>query len=632
MQLVKLTVKGFRRFRDAEAQLHGRLIALVGPNEAGKSSLLDALRHLNEANAFDQREISRDQPIGPEDVVLSARFWLDDDDRTAIGHLPGGKKAKWYVRSKRRNGSFTSSIQPGIRLEVAPRRKLLGIARRVAKTKWATNLLRTEMPEPGAVLDGVVEILESDRVLTDTDRDLLRAANEALDLDGQPRLCAALRADAILLADSEPKEAPDTEARNILLSRRPFFLKFEGDHLALQSVYELTGMDFDDPPAALSNLVRLAHLDLPYVGQAILSGDHAAAEKPIEDANSTLLAFFGRSWTQSGVSVRLSLHQTQLHILISTPAGPYTSLEERSDGLRSFVALACFAEVHGIEGRPLVLLIDEAETHLHYNAQADLIRVLDLQQAAESVIYTTHSAGCLPEDLGSTVRVVVRVDDIWSDIQNSFWTKGVGFDPLLLGMGASALVFGAVRRAVVAEGAADLILLPSLLKEANRLTALTYQVAPGVAEVSGSAVDDLELQSAKAAYVVDGDQGGRDHASKLRKAGIDPSRIFALGRGLETGLAVEDLVRKDLFARCVNDELEKSGRLDRMKVADIPAKGRSAAVKKWCISRGYSEPRKVAVAHAIALDARIEAPVLTPRGRTVLKDLHSRLMAYLGPA
>src|SRR4051794_41038750 len=34
MELVWFRLRGFRRFRDAEAHLHGPLLAIVGPNEA----------------------------------------------------------------------------------------------------------------------------------------------------------------------------------------------------------------------------------------------------------------------------------------------------------------------------------------------------------------------------------------------------------------------------------------------------------------------------------------------------------------------------------------------------------------------------------------------------------------------
>jgi len=78
----------------------------------------------------------------------------------------------------------------------------------------------------------------------------------------------------------------------------------------------------------------------------------------------------------------------------------------------------------------------------------------------------------------------------------------------------------------------------------------------------------------------------------------------------------------------INAELKRSGREDEMKAADIPEKGRSTAVRKWCEARGYSELKKVSVATALALDAQIEAPVLSPRGKSVLHDLHSKLTPY----
>jgi predicted ATP-dependent endonuclease of OLD family len=282
------------------------------------------------------------------------------------------------------------------------------------------------------------------------------------------------------------------------------------------------------------------------------------------------------------------------------------------------VALTTFVAVQD-ETRDLVLLIDEAETHLHHDAQADLVRVFGLQRAADSIIYTTHSAGCLPEDLGTGIRVVRRTSDTRSDVSNSFWIEGGGFSPLLLGMGASALVFSAVRRAVVAEGATDLILLPSLLREATGRRELGYQIAPGVAEVSRSSVRDLELEAAQVAYVVDDDKGGKGHADKLAKAGIGKNRILVLGRGVARGMAAEDLVRKDVYLRAVNQELSRSGRPSLLVAADLPARGRSVAVRIWAKKRGYSEPKKVNIAQAIELEVEPEGPVLTNTGARVLR-------------
>ena len=115
-----------------------------------------------------------------------------------------------------------------------------------------------------------------------------------------------------------------------------------------------------------------------------------------------------------------------------------------------------------------VLLIDEADAHLHLNAQADLVSLLMKQNKAAQVLYTTHSPGCLPSDLGTGIRLVER-EDSTSSIESHFWTnKAPGFGSLLYAMGANAAAFSTCRRAVLAEGPSDMIMLPTLLRLATR--------------------------------------------------------------------------------------------------------------------------------------------------------------------
>lgn len=630
MDIVWLRISGYRRFIDATAHLHGHLIALVGPNEAGKSSVLDALVHLNTDGAVAPTDLSHGHDVADDATVFRARFWLSDSDRDAIAHLNGGTEARWFVISKRRSGALATSIEPPLTLSLGSRKSAADMHARVAATKWARGLSRATEAEPGSALDEIASTLALDGPLSTEARATLIEQVTSLQGDpDRPRLLDKLRERLDLLVVEEPEEEPNRSARPILAGRRPLFLKFSQEHRDLQSVYELNGMDLDHPPAALQNIARLANLNLAQTLRWIQAGDYASPSRPLEEANATLRRFFDQSWNQSGVAVRLEQHETRLHVQVSSPIGPYTDIMEHSDGLRAFVALATFGKIYGSGARDIVLLIDEAETHLHYNAQADLVRVLDTQDSASGVIYSTHSAGCLPEDLGSTVRVVIRTDEQWSSIQNSFWTLGIGFDPLLLGMGASALVFGAIRRAVVAEGATDLILLPSLVKEATSRRSVGYQVAPGVAEVSGSAVEELELQAARAVYVVDDDGGGRGHASKLRSAGIDAGAILVLGQGVAAGYAIEDLVRKPIWVQAVNDELDRSGRAERLRLKDAPEKGRSAALSAWCKKSGISEPRKVNLATTIALQARLNAPLLSPTGVRIIQELDKRILQRL---
>ncbi len=43
VRLTKVTFNGFKRLSNATCNVDGRLIAFLGPNEAGKSSVLEAL-------------------------------------------------------------------------------------------------------------------------------------------------------------------------------------------------------------------------------------------------------------------------------------------------------------------------------------------------------------------------------------------------------------------------------------------------------------------------------------------------------------------------------------------------------------------------------------------------------------
>ena len=73
--------------------------------------------------------------------------------------------------------------------------------------------------------------------------------------------------------------------------------------------------------------------------------------------------------------------------------------EERSDGLRTYLALIAFLSSKDLSTPP-VLVFDEAESHLHWDAQADLINVLYDQNMASQIVYSTHSPGCLRMILG----------------------------------------------------------------------------------------------------------------------------------------------------------------------------------------------------------------------------------------
>ncbi|WP_413228283.1 ATP-dependent nuclease [Arthrobacter sp. AET 35A] len=413
---------------------------------------------------------------------------------------------------------------------------------------------------------------------------------------------------------------PTDEIWEVLRLRMPQFVLFKDEHRTIESTYELTAPQRAIPPA-VNSLLHIAGVDLDVLWTHIQNGDSTNRATLLERGNERLQNLFSQAWNQSGITVRLNVDGTLLEIMVRElyEGGDVTNIGERSDGLRTFVALVAFLAA-GEFSVPPILLIDEAETHLHYDAQADLVGVLLKNINATQVFYTTHSPGCLPSDLGTGIRVVVRDPEHAnaSVIRNNFWEgEGPGFSPLLFAMGASAAAFSMCRQAVLAEGASDMVLLPTLIRKATGLSDLDYQIAQGLANAHGSGIR-VEEVAAKVVYLVDGDQGGTDHVDLLVAAGVDRKRTCSLPEGH----AVEDLIEPTAYLKVVNGFLDIMGQKQRFGVDDL-VQGEPIAktFQDWARKNRVGTPSKVEVAYALL---RHDSLRLTAKGKQSLVSLHHK--------
>jgi predicted ATP-dependent endonuclease of OLD family len=144
----------------------------------------------------------------------------------------------------------------------------------------------------------------------------------------------------------------------------------------------------------MKNLVAIAELDVDRLWLHVERGVGSSIESTIAEANVKLRAFFSQAWNQSKVTVHFKMDSNRLELWLTEldDAGRVTDIEERSDGLLMFVSLAAFVASQQLTVPP-ILLIDEAEMHLHFDAQADLVGVLLKQVQATQVFYTTHRRG-----------------------------------------------------------------------------------------------------------------------------------------------------------------------------------------------------------------------------------------------
>jgi predicted ATP-dependent endonuclease of OLD family len=653
VRLHSLELIGFRRFAKARVNLNEKLVGIVGPNEAGKSSILAALALLNTDDEIPPSARTRDQIVGTDQVVIRARFRLEEEERTQSALALGDDEGIWLVVSKVAGGARTYELEPAPQRDLGPRLAAAASISRELGSSWLRRLDRSIPPVEGSTTQGPADLfrdLGEKLSLEDESLDaaVVSSLESAIGVLGDEQVAplglaksAALqvgrlrrRLEAAL--EIERAEHPSGLAESIK-ARVPKFLEFSTPDRGLRAQYNLLEpSDFND--VALRNLAAAAGLSLRELRDASGGVDPGKERALIEAATATINDRLSKAWRQSPLAVSFGIDGRVVRLTISSHEYEFFSLDDRSAGLRMFIALRMFLARHTLDVPP-VLLVDEAETHLHYDAQADLIRVFEAQKQATQVVYTTHSIGCLPQDLGRGIRVVVpaptgtrsSIENVWSRRDGKTLP---GASPLLLAMGASTIPLAPSRYVVIAEGLSDAMLGPSLLREATGLPTLGYQIVGGLAEATDDELRRLDLEAPRVAYLLDGDKAGGRLAKRLLKLGIPAEKIVSW-TSWSKAVQLEDLLDLKLYITAVNQYLLSwPPNLSGPSANSLKGATRPQALRAWCKKNLVDEPSKTLIAEEVLRLVDIAGPnertMLGSTRAALVATTHERLVAALG--
>ncbi len=406
MRLTKVHIQYFKNYVDPQTvSIESDVTCLVGKNESGKTTLLQAIHRVNPANVaplfnliqeYPRWRLARDRRQNPtletdvEPIVLT--YLLDDEDRHVLSNIlddepPAGTcmvLSKNYANQRRFRLAIDTAdlINEGLKLH---------------------NLQKPD--------DDNIDLLFSQSTLKeiiDITKDLSTKLkeNDPLRSKAWASLMAYLRKWTKLQAG-----VTDPEIMESLKARIPQTFYFSNyatlpGEVDLNDLVEAINQNHELSAQQNTVLALLRHAgENP---QDFLDEDYDSRKAELQAAstdlsqrafeywkqNDNLLVVFDTDMENVGKNSNDTIMHRKLKIQLRDDrhGGVETNFETRSSGFRWFFSFfAAFSEYQDSE-EPIIVLLDEPGTSLHGEAQKDFVRFIFSELgASKQTMYTTHS-------------------------------------------------------------------------------------------------------------------------------------------------------------------------------------------------------------------------------------------------
>jgi predicted ATPase len=434
----------YRSIRDTgEFEVENGKTILVGPNEAGKTVILQALQQLNKPKDIGGFEALRDYPRSEYDdikrgVVDPAKVTVVEGhfapEQSELEGLPNGYEGCTYVLGRRLDNSAWHRIDGGPTVPTygALSKDLIRLSAHVDARKGVDE------PAPGDRLTAVTSGWTDSTLVDDERAAKLKAWLEsALPLIDEANTAEDERYNPLRAACSVSEDC--AAALKHLEKLIPVFVLFSNYfrvrpriHLAHLAQRIESGV-LDDEQYDYGNVCLLKFLgftakELADIGNTAQpqAGDAPALKRYKDnlDMRSYQLNAASVKLTQEIVSVwnpdpdrseadrlRIQADGQYLKVVVEDELGVEIELDQRSEGFQWLVSffVVFFAEA-AEKHKNAILLLDEPGLHLHGLKQRDFRETISRLAEKNQLIYTTHSPFLVGPDELDMVRVVDVTD------------------------------------------------------------------------------------------------------------------------------------------------------------------------------------------------------------------------------
>ncbi len=600
MRLKQARIQKYRSIKDTgwfDVEL-GKTI-LVGPNESGKTAILQALQHLNPPEGFEGFDELRDYPrseyndittgaIDPNNVeVVTGSFELEDEDKRLI---PEEYHKCIYVFTRKLNNETTQYLKNG------PKRIQFSEIKNDL-IRLASHVDKQVDPEKSTIsneLNSIIENWFSTRTLTLVDVEKLstwlKKNLDYVDEDNGTEINRYDKLDGIL-----EKVKIRGEVISTLRNRLPVFVLFSNyfrvkplihlNHLAERIENNLLDDDsYDYGNKCLLQLLGFSARELSDLGNASEpSQNDITGLKEYRDqldkrhyqlnaASVKLTREIQRVWSpdsnrDEADRIRVTADGQYLKVVVEDDLGVEIELDQRSEGFQWLVSffVVFFAEAAD-KHENAILLLDEPGLSLHGLKQREFRKTISELASTNQTLYTTHSPFLVGPNELDFVRVVEMTDrNVGTNIHTTITASDpAGLLPLqeALGYDLAQSLFGQTRNLIL-EGLTDYWYLEAMseLLNSDSRSGINKNIAFVPASSASKVVyfaTILHAQKLRVAALLDSDNAGEAVANQDTLVHtLGNNRILRTKDYILNGVnkpEIEDLLR-DTLTKTAKSEL-----------------------------------------------------------------------------
>ncbi len=560
MRLIKARIQNYRSIKDTGwFDIEEFKTILVGPNEAGKTVILQALQKLSRPNGIDGFDAIRDYPrslynditvgkINISDIVIvEGHFKLDEEDKKEI---PVEFHDCTYILTRKLdNTGYYELINTPKETSYSDIKKDF-----IRMSTYFDKMFEGDESEdkPTVSLKKIITSLVSERsILSDSETDKLKNWLEknysSIEEDNETE---EARYDKLI--EKLEFNIKSTEIKDKINKRKPVFVLFNNffkvkpvihlEHLADRIDSNLMDDDkyYDYGNLCLLKLLGFTPRNLSDVGKTV-----SPRKDDVEAMSEYRNTLDKRSYQLDAASIRLtkeikeiwnpnpnrpeaekiviSADGQYLKVSVEDDIGVKIELDQRSEGFQWLVSfyIVFFAEAMD-KHKNAILLLDEPGMSLHGLKQRDFRKTLSRLSEKNQTIYTTHSPFLVGPDELDIVRVVELKDRNEGTKVHTTITSSdpAGLLPLqeALGYDLAQSLF-TQKKNFILEGLTDYWYVEAtaeILRQSN-VVDLDNKIALVFANTAGKVVyyaTILHAQNLKIAALLDSDSAGDQAAQQ----------------------------------------------------------------------------------------------------------------------